>query len=185
MEFIKTELQHAQLIKPKIYGDSRGFFLESWRQDLFDQNLNNDQPLNFVQDNHSSSSQGVLRGLHYQLVHPQGKLVRVMQGEIYDVIVDLRPTSPTFGKWQGFHLSAANSLILWVPPGFAHGFYVLSEKAEFVYKCTAYYYPEYERSLLWNDPHLNINWPLIDLEQPILSEKDRLGKTMNEAELYS
>lgn len=175
MEFINTTLVDAKLIRPTIYGDDRGFFLESWRQNLFDEGLNQGKFLEFVQENHSGSSQGVLRGLHFQKKFPQGKLVRVVKGEVYDVIVDLRPNSPTFGQWQGFTLSASNKLILWSPPGFAHGFYVLSESAEFVYKCTDYYHPEDENSLIWNDPELKIEWPIIKNTQPVLSEKDRKG----------
>lgn len=185
MEFLDTKLQDAKLIKPRVHGDSRGFFLESWRQDLFDQNLNEKQRFHFVQENHSRSTQGVLRGLHYQLLYPQGKLVRVIQGEVYDVIVDLRPHSPTYKQWQGFYLSAIDPLLLWAPPGFAHGFYVLSSHAEFVYKCTDYYYPEHERSLLWNDPDLAIAWPLLNEKPPSLSLKDLNGQLLSEAELYS
>lgn len=157
MEVIATAIPDLLLFKPKVFGDERGFFLETFRESWFSER---DIPVKFVQDNHSSSSRGVLRGLHYQIHNPQGKLVRVTVGEVYDVAVDLRKSSPTFGKSVGVYLSAENKHIFWMPPGFAHGFLVLSERAEFNYKCTEYYAPEHERSLLWNDPALKIDWPL-------------------------
>ena len=179
---MKTEqlaVADALLIAPQVHGDSRGFFYESWRQDQYaDLGIG---PL-FVQDNHSRSSRGVLRGLHYQLTSPQGKLVRALVGEIYDVIVDMRQSSPTFKKWVGVTLSAENHHMLWVPPGFAHGFQVVSNTAEIVYKCTAYYRPEDEHSLLWNDPELAIKWPVE--EAPALSAKDRDGKPISTAPTY-
>ncbi|MDP2105654.1 MAG: dTDP-4-dehydrorhamnose 3,5-epimerase, partial [Desulfobulbaceae bacterium] len=138
----------------------------------------------FVQDNHSRSSQGILRGLHYQIKHPQGKLVRVISGEVFDVAVDIRKNSPTFGQWVGETLSADNRKMLWVPPGFAHGFYVMSESAEFLYKCTDFYTPPHERTILWNDPALGINWPLVNGAAPVLSTKDAEGVLFTEAEIY-
>ena len=173
------DLPGALLIEPRVHGDQRGFFMETWRQDQFSALGIGPQ---FVQDNHSRSNRGVLRGLHYQLAQPQGKLVRVVQGEIHDVIVDLRRGSETFGQWRGVRLSADNHHMLWVPPGFAHGFQVVSMVAEIVYKCTAYYAPQDEHCVLWNDPQLAIDWPLAD--QPVISEKDQLGKRLFEAEVY-
>jgi dTDP-4-dehydrorhamnose 3,5-epimerase len=137
----------------------------------------------FVQDNHSQSRKGILRGLHYQIQHPQGKLVRVIRGEVFDVAVDIRKNSPTFGKWEGVTLSEENRRMLWIPPGFAHGFYVTSETAEFVYKCTDFYAPQYERSIIWNDPDIGITWPL-DGEEPVLSEKDQNGTCFAQAEVF-
>lgn len=169
----------ALLITPNLHGDQRGFFFESWRQDQY-------APLGvgpeFVQDNHSRSSRGVLRGLHYQLNAPQGKLVRALVGEIYDVIVDLRRSSPTFKQWAGVTLSSDNRDQLWVPPGFAHGFQVISEVAEIAYKCTEYYAPDDEHSLLWNDPDLAIDWRAVG--EPQLSAKDRQGLSLNAAPTY-
>ena len=179
MNIIETSIPDLKIFEPKVFGDERGFFIETFRQSHFE-NLGLD--VQFVQDNHSASSKGVLRGLHYQIKKPQGKLVRVVSGEVYDVAVDLRKSSSTFGQHVGVHLSADNKRIFWVPPGFAHGFVVLSDKAEFVYKCTEYYAPEHDRSLLWNDPALNIDWP-IDIE-PELSEKDKEGKRLKEAEVF-
>jgi dTDP-4-dehydrorhamnose 3,5-epimerase len=180
MNIIDNDIKEVKIFEPKVFGDERGFFVETFRQSHFD-DLGLD--VQFVQDNHSSSSKGVLRGLHYQIQQPQGKLVRVTAGEVYDVAVDLRNSSPTFGKHVGVHLSAANKKIFWVPPGFAHGFLVLSDMAEFVYKCTEYYAPEHDRSLLWNDPELNIQWP-IDGE-PELSAKDVAAKTLANAEVFA
>jgi dTDP-4-dehydrorhamnose 3,5-epimerase len=181
MEVITTAIPELLLFKPKVFGDERGFFLESFRESWFsDRGIS----ARFVQDNHSSSSKGVLRGLHYQIKNPQGKLVRVTAGEVYDVAVDLRKNSPTFGQSVGVYLSAENKNIFWVPPGFAHGFLVLSERAEFNYKCTEYYAPEYDRSLLWNDPALNINWPLDDIHEPILSVKDQNAAPLSQAEIF-
>lgn len=180
MNIIETPIPDLKVFEPKVFGDERGFFVETFRQSHFDELGIEAQ---FVQDNHSSSSKGVLRGLHYQIKNPQGKLVRVISGEVYDVAVDLRKSSATFGQHVGVHLSAENKRIFWVPPGFAHGFVVLSDMAEFVYKCTEYYAPEYDRSLLWNDPELNIDWHL-DVE-PELSEKDKQAKLLVDAEVFA
>jgi dTDP-4-dehydrorhamnose 3,5-epimerase len=181
MEFVATEIPDVILIRPKVFGDERGFFMEIYRADLFAQAGIHAE---FVQDNHSGSQQGVLRGLHYQSQNTQGKLVRVLSGEIYDVAVDIRRSSPTFGKWVGVGLSAQGGQMLWVPPGFAHGFYVLSEWAEIAYKATDYYAPQWERSLLWNDPAIGIDWPLVDGQAPTLSAKDTAGVPLAEAELF-
>jgi dTDP-4-dehydrorhamnose 3,5-epimerase len=180
MNIIDTAIPDVKIFEPKVFGDERGFFVETFRQSHFD-DLGLD--VQFVQDNHSSSSKGVLRGLHYQVKQPQGKLVRVIAGEVYDVAVDLRKSSTTFGKYIGVHLSAENKKIFWVPPGFAHGFLVLSDMAEFVYKCTEYYAPEHDRSLLWNDSELNIQWPYAGT--PELSAKDAIAKTLAEAEIFA
>lgn len=168
------------LFEPKVFGDERGFFFESFNQARFEAAVGH--RVTFVQDNHSKSAKGVLRGLHYQVQQPQGKLVRVAQGEVFDVAVDLRKSSPTFGRWVGALLSGDNKHQLWVPPGFAHGFVVLSDTAEFLYKTTDYYAPVHERSLLWNDPALGIQWPM--QSEPILSEKDRNAKLLSAAEVY-
>jgi dTDP-4-dehydrorhamnose 3,5-epimerase len=181
MEFVPTNLPEVILLRPKIFGDERGFFLETYRLDHF---IEAGISAPFVQDNHSGSQQGVLRGLHYQIRQAQGKLVRVISGEIYDVAVDIRRSSPTCGQWTGAKLSAENKFQLWVPPGFAHGFYVLSEWAEVTYKVTDYYAPAWERSLLWNDPVLAIQWPLIDGRTPALAAKDADGKRLADAELF-
>ena len=181
MEFVATSIPDVILIRPKVFGDERGFFLETFRADLF---AEAGIQATFVQDNHSGSQRGVLRGLHYQTRQTQGKLVRVVRGEIFDVAVDLRRSSPTFGKWAGMSLSAEEKQMLWVPPGFAHGFYVTSERAEIVYKATDYYAPEWERSLLWNDPALGIRWPLVNDQPPALSAKDAEGKTLAETPLF-
>jgi dTDP-4-dehydrorhamnose 3,5-epimerase len=173
-------LTDALLIEPKIFGDARGFFFESYNHAAFEEAIG--KPLTFVQDNHSRSARGVLRGLHYQIRQPQGKLVRVVAGEVFDVVVDLRTSSPTFGKWAGTMLSAENKRQVWVPEGFAHGFLVLSEYADFLYKTTDYWAPAHERCIAWNDPALGIKWP-IDGE-PVLSNKDRQGVTIRTAELY-
>lgn len=154
--------------------------METWQQKEFNEKITT---VTFVQDNHSKSSQGILRGLHYQIKHPQGKLVRVVQGSVFDVAVDMRKSSPTFGQWVGYELSAENHRMLWVPPGFAHGFYVMSETAEFVYKCTDYYAPEFERSLLWNDPTVGIEWPT-NGHTPLLSEKDANGDLFGDADTF-
>jgi dTDP-4-dehydrorhamnose 3,5-epimerase len=180
MEFIPTGIPDVILVRSRIFGDERGFFLETFRADLFAE-AGIHAP--FVQDNHSGSQQGVLRGLHYQTRQTQGKLVRVISGEIYDVAVDIRRTSPTFGKWVGVALSAREKQMLWIPPGFAHGVYVQSGWAEVLYKATDYYAPQWERSLLWNDPALGISWPLLNGKPPTLSAKDAAGKTLAEAEL--
>ena len=175
-----TAIPEVLILEPKVFDDARGFFYESFNARDFAQATGLD--VNFVQDNHSKSAKGVLRGLHYQIQHAQGKLVRVVQGEVFDVAVDLRRTSPTFGQWVGVHLSADNHRQLWVPPGFAHGFVVLSESAEFLYKTTDYWYPEHERSLLWNDPAVGIDWPLEG--QPLLAAKDAAGKLLAQAEVF-
>jgi dTDP-4-dehydrorhamnose 3,5-epimerase len=181
MEFIPTDIPDVILLRPNLFGDERGFFLETYRYDRFSEAGIN---ASFVQDNHSGSQQGVLRGLHYQIRQTQGKLVRVISGEIYDVAVDIRRSSRTYGQWVGMHISAENKLQLWVPPGFAHGFYVVSEWAEVIYKATEYYAPAWERTLLWNDPVLAIGWPLIEGQAPSLSSKDVQGKILAEAELF-
>ena len=181
MQFTRTELSDVILIQPKIFEDERGFFLESYQKDRFSAAGIH---VDFVQDNHSASTKGVLRGLHYQIRQPQGKLIRVVVGEVFDVAVDLRRHSSTFGRWVGMTLSAEKKNQLWVPPGFAHGFYVTSEKAEILYKATDYYAPEWERSLLWNDPALGIDWPVTNGGFPILSTKDAKGSLLSTAETY-
>jgi dTDP-4-dehydrorhamnose 3,5-epimerase len=181
MQFERTAIPDVILIQPRVYGDERGFFMETFRADEF---AAYGITAGFVQDNHSGSQRGILRGLHYQVRQPQGKLVRVVCGDIYDVAVDLRRSSPTFGHWVGAVLSSQNKKQIWIPTGFAHGFYVLSEEAEVVYKTTEYYAPLYERSLFWNDPSLKIEWPLIDGKPPILSDKDAHAKLISEAELF-
>ena len=172
MKVTACQIPDVLLIEPKLFGDDRGFFYESFNQKAFDNTTG--LSLSFVQDNHSKSAKGVLRGLHYQVQHPQGKLVRVVAGEVFDVAVDIRPGSPTFGQWVGEILSAANHRQLWVPPGLAHGFLVLSDSAEFLYKTTDYYAPAYERCIAWNDPTLAITWPKMDAP-PALSAKDAAG----------
>lgn len=179
MRLVETDLPGVVLIEPKVFGDERGFFFESWnRRTLAELGLD----LEFVQDNHSRSARNVLRGLHYQLQHAQGKLVRVVQGEVFDVAVDLRRSSPHFGRWTGFTLSAQNKRMAWIPPGFAHGFCVTSEYAEFLYKTTDYWHPEHERSLRWDDPQLAIPWPLTGA--PVLAAKDQAGVLLADAEVY-
>jgi dTDP-4-dehydrorhamnose 3,5-epimerase len=180
MNIIPTKIPAVLMIEPKVFGDDRGFFYESFNEQEFAQKTGLNHQ--FVQDNHSRSAKNVLRGLHYQIKQAQGKLVRVVVGEVFDVAVDLRKSSPSFGQWVGCLLSAENKRQFWVPEGFAHGFYVLSDFADFLYKTTNYYAPEHERSLLWNDPEIGIDWPLADL--PILSGKDQLGKPLGEAELF-
>jgi dTDP-4-dehydrorhamnose 3,5-epimerase len=177
---INTALPEVLILEPKVFGDDRGFFFESFNQRDFEKNTG--LQVAFVQDNHSKSTRGVLRGLHYQIRHPQGKLVRVTQGAVFDVAVDMRRSSPNFGKWVGVELSADNKRQLWVPPGFAHGFAVTSDTAEFLYKTTDYWFPEHERSLLWNDPSVGIVWPLGDA--PKLAAKDAAGKLLAEAEAF-
>ncbi|WP_210447993.1 dTDP-4-dehydrorhamnose 3,5-epimerase [Vibrio crassostreae] len=169
MKVIDTRIPDVKIIEPSVFGDERGFFMETWNQKQFEE-LVTGKPTHFVQDNHSKSKQGILRGLHYQTENTQGKLVRVVSGEVFDVAVDIRKSSPTFGQWIGEYLSAENKRQLWVPEGFAHGFYVTSDEAEFVYKCTDYYNPKYEASIKWDDPSIDIDWPITD--QPILSLKD-------------
>jgi dTDP-4-dehydrorhamnose 3,5-epimerase len=175
-----TAIPDVLVLEPKVFGDARGFFYESFNARDFAQATGVDTQ--FVQDNHSKSAKGVLRGLHYQIRHAQGKLVRVVQGSVFDVAVDLRKSSPTFGRWVGVELSAENCRQMWVPPGFAHGFVVLSESAEFLYKTTDCWYPEHERSLLWNDPAIGIEWP-IDAP-PQLAAKDQAGKLLAQAEVF-
>lgn len=175
-----TTIADVLVIEPRVHADHRGYFMETWRKSEMESLGVLEE---FVQDNQSKSLQNTLRGLHYQLRHPQGKLVRVLAGQIFDVVVDLRKNSKTFGHWVGEILSAENHKQLWVPAGFAHGFYVLSESAEMVYKCTAYYDAEDDRSLLWNDPDLAIDWPLLD-DQPLLSDKDRTASPLSKVALY-
>lgn len=176
-----TAIPDVLVLSPKVFGDTRGFFFESFNARDFRELTGLD--VEFVQDNHSKSAKGVLRGLHYQIQHPQGKLVRVVQGEVFDVAVDLRKSSPTFGQWVGEMLSAENRKQLWVPPGFAHGFVVLSDSAEFLYKTTDYWYPEHERSLLWSDPTVAISWPIDTAPQ--LAAKDAAGKLLGEADVFA
>lgn len=181
MNVIPTAIPDVLIIEPKVFGDTRGFFYESFNQAAFSNATGFNAP--FVQDNHSRSSQGVLRGLHYQIQQPQGKLVRVVRGAVFDVAVDIRRSSPTFGQWAGVELSEDNHRQLWIPAGFAHGFLVLSDSAEFLYKTTDYYAPEFERCIVWNDETLNIQWPL--QYEPQLSNKDQAGVTLSQAELFS
>jgi dTDP-4-dehydrorhamnose 3,5-epimerase len=180
MKATRLAIADVILIEPRVFGDERGFFFESFNQARFNEALG--RPVTFVQDNHSRSARHVLRGLHYQIQQPQGKLVRVVAGEVFDVAVDLRKSSPTFGQWVGATLSAENKHQLWIPEGFAHGFVVLSESAEFLYKTTDYYAPEHERCLAWNDPTIGIDWPLD--APPILSGKDQQGKLLAHAEFF-
>jgi len=178
---IPTSIPDVLVIEPAVFGDARGFFFESWNERAFDALVG--EAVRFVQDNNSMSARNVLRGLHYQIRQAQGKLVRVVAGEVYDVAVDLRRSSPTFGRWVGERLSAENHRMMWVPPGFAHGFVVLSESAEFLYKTTDYYAPEHERTLLWNDPALAIDWPIEG--SPVLKPKDASGTPLAHAETFS
>ncbi|WP_411726510.1 dTDP-4-dehydrorhamnose 3,5-epimerase [Methyloglobulus sp.] len=175
-----TAIPDVIIIEPKVFGDERGFFYESFNARSFTEQTG--IKADFVQDNHSKSAKGVLRGLHYQIQQPQGKLVRVVAGEVFDVAVDIRKHSPTFGHWVGVMLSASNNRQIWIPEGFAHGFAVTSETAEFLYKTTDYYAPEYERCILWNDPAIGIQWPVQG--EPNLSNKDKMGKLLNEAEVF-
>jgi dTDP-4-dehydrorhamnose 3,5-epimerase len=179
MQITPTALPDVLLIEPRVFGDDRGFFFESWNRRAF---AAAGIDADFVQDNHSRSRRGVLRGLHYQIEHAQGKLVRVTEGEVYDVAVDLRRSSPGFGRSVGCVLSAVNRRMLWIPPGFAHGFLVLSENAEFLYKATDYWFPEHERTLLWSDPALRIDWPLSG--EPTLAAKDAAGRLLADADVY-
>ncbi|KVN94064.1 dTDP-4-dehydrorhamnose 3,5-epimerase [Burkholderia ubonensis] len=176
-----TALPEVKIIEPKVFADARGYFYESFNAREFAEQVA--PGVEFVQDNHSRSVKGVLRGLHYQIQHAQGKLVRVIHGEVFDVAVDIRRSSRTFGKWVGVHLSAENRRQMWVPPGFAHGFTVLSETAEFLYKTTDYWFPEHERCLIWNDTQIGIEWPLDD--EPVLAPKDAHGKRLMEAEVFA
>ena len=180
MNMIKTDIPDVLIVEPQVFGDARGFFYESFNQKVWQEKTG--LRTTFVQDNHSRSVKNVLRGLHYQIQQPQGKLVRVIQGAVFDVAVDIRKSSPSFGRWTGAELSAENKRMLWIPEGFAHGFLVLSDFAEFLYKTTDYWAPQYERTIIWNDPDLAIAWPLQD--QPILSVKDAQGKLFKEAEVF-
>lgn len=177
-----TSIPDVLIIEPRVFGDSRGFFFESFNQKNFSQATG--LGVNFVQDNHSRSVKGVLRGLHYQVQHPQGKLVRVVSGEVFDVVVDIRKSSPTFGRWVGVELSEDNYRQVWVPPGFAHGFYVLSKSVDFLYKTTDYYVPTFERSVVWNDPEIAISWPVGAGTQPIISAKDAKAPRLADAEVF-
>ncbi len=181
MKFIATLLTDVTVIEPTIHGDDRGFFMETWHREKF---RDGGVDFDFVQDNHSRSAKNTLRGLHYQIKQPQGKLVRVIAGEIFDVAVDIRRSSPTFGKWVGEYLSATNHKMLWVPPGFAHGFLVTSETADVCYKCTDYYAPEHDRGIRWDDPDIGISWPIAAGVTPLLSPKDMNAKLMSGAELF-
>ncbi|HEX5460829.1 MAG TPA: dTDP-4-dehydrorhamnose 3,5-epimerase [Steroidobacteraceae bacterium] len=181
MEFVPTEIPEVVLIRPKVFGDARGYFMESWEERKF---AAGGLELNFVQDNHSHSARHILRGLHYQIQHPQGKLVRVVTGAVYDVAVDIRRSSPTFGKWVGVELSAENHQMLWVPPGFAHGYLVLSEYADFLYKVTDIWSPPHERAIRWNDPEIGVKWPLPTGTEPVLSGKDAAAPSFRDAEVY-
>ena len=181
MRFTPTEIPDVIEIEPVVFGDQRGFFMETWQGKKF---AAAGIDVSIVQDNQSRSSQGILRGLHYQVQQPQGKLVRVMHGTAFDVAVDLRKSSPTFGKWVGRILSDDNKKMLWVPPGFAHGFYVISEQIDFLYKCTEYYAPEFERSIRWDDEYLAIDWPLVAGQEPLLAAKDLAGLAFKDAEYF-
>ena len=180
LQVIQTSLAGVLILEPKVFGDARGFFFESFNARRFAELTGINTP--FVQDNHSRSAKGVLRGLHYQIKQPQGKLIRVVVGEVFDVAVDIRRSSPTFGKWIGTKLSCENKLMMWIPPGFAHGFLTLSEAAEILYKTTDYYAPEYERCIIWNDPAFGIDWPLAG--EPLLSPKDKAGNALSRAEVF-
>ena len=181
MKFKRLAVPDVVIMEPGVFGDNRGFFMETFRDNQFREEV---ADVTFVQDNHSLSARGILRGLHYQVRQPQGKLVRVTAGEVFDVAVDLRRSSPTFGRWVGEILSAENKKMMWVPPGFAHGFYVISPEAEFVYKCTDYYAPEHERSVIWNDPDINILWPLVEGQHPLISDKDEKAVSLKDAEVF-
>ena len=180
MNIIATTIPDVLIIEPKVFGDERGFFYESYNERIWQEKTG--LQVNFVQHNHSRSAEGVLRGLHYQIQHPQGKLVRVISGEVFDVAVDIRRSSATFGRWFGTRLSAENKQQMWVPAGFAHGFCVTSEHAEFLYLTTDFWSPEHERCILWNDPDLGIGWPLTS--EPLISPKDRQGSLFREAEVF-
>ena len=182
MNVISTSISEVLVIEPKVFGDSRGFFFESFNHKNFSQATGLD--VEFVQDNHSRSVKGVSRGPHYQIRQPQGKLVRVVRGQVFDVAVDIRRSSPTFGQWVGAELTEDNYRQLWVPSGFAHGFYVLSDTADFLYKTTDYYFPDLERSLLWNDPAIAVSWPIQADVSPIISAKDKIAPKLADAELF-
>ena len=181
MEFEPTAIAEVVLIRPRVFGDARGFFMESWERRKF---AAAGLDLDFVQDNHSHSARHILRGLHYQIKQPQGKLVRVTSGTVFDVAVDIRRASPTFGRWVGVTLSAENHHMLWVPPGFAHGYLVLSDSADFLYKVADFWAPEHERAIRWDDPAVGVRWPLPDGAQPGLSAKDAAAPLLGEAEVY-
>jgi dTDP-4-dehydrorhamnose 3,5-epimerase len=181
VQITKTSIPECLLLEPHVFGDERGFFLESWNASTF---AAAGLDLQFVQDNHSRSQQGVLRGLHYQIVAPQGKLVRVTRGSVFDVAVDLRRSSQSFGRWVGVELTEQNHRMFWVPPGFAHGFLVTSESADFQYKCTTCYAPEHDRSLKWDDPAIGIDWPVVSNQSPTLSEKDEAAPLLCDAECF-
>jgi dTDP-4-dehydrorhamnose 3,5-epimerase len=180
MNILETPLPGVLVLEPRVFGDSRGFFMESWNRQTFAA-LGFD--LDFVQDNHSRSTRGVLRGLHYQLNEPQGKLVRVVSGAVFDVAVDLRKSSPHFGQWTGYELSVDNQRMMWIPPGFAHGFLVLSDSADFLYKTTTYYAPQWDRGIRWDDPQIGVAWPLEGT--PVLSAKDQVQPLLKDAEVYA
>ena len=182
MQAIQTAIADVLIFEPKVFGDARGFFFESFNQQVFDQAVG--RHVDFVQDNHSRSRRGVLRGLHYQIQQPQGKLVRVVRGSVFDVAVDLRKSSPTFGQWVGVELSEENQRQLWVPVGFAHGFVVTSESADFLYKTTDFYAPAHERCIRWDDPALGIQWPELGLK-PLVSAKDAVGKVFGDAAVFA
>ncbi|HFQ5220681.1 TPA: dTDP-4-dehydrorhamnose 3,5-epimerase [Vibrio vulnificus] len=181
MKVVDTAIPDVKIIEPQVFGDERGYFLETFRESWFREHV---ADVTFVQDNHSKSRKGILRGMHYQTEHTQGKLVRVTQGEVYDVAIDMRKDSPTFGHWVGVLLNKTNKRQLWVPAGFAHGFYVTSDSAEFVYKCTDYYAPEFEQSVLWNDPELGITWPVEENGEVLLSAKDEAGLLFKDAPYF-
>jgi len=182
MEFSATQIPDVIVIDPVVYEDSRGFFMDTWQDKKYaDAGI----AARFVQESHSCSSFGAIRGMHYQILQPQGKLIRVIHGEAFDVAVDIRRSSPTFGQWVGEVLSAGNRKLIWIPPGFAHGFQVLSEFAELEYCLTDYYAPEHERTICWDDPEIAIDWPLVDGQEPLLSKKDQTGRYLNEAEVYA
>lgn len=180
MKVVRSAISDVLILEPKVYGDERGFFFESYNEKVLAEMAG--ITAHFVQDNHSRSTINVLRGLHYQVKQPQGKLVRVIAGEVFDVVADIRKSSPTFGQWAGFSLSAENKRMAWIPPGFAHGFLVMSDSAEFLYKTTDYWAPEHERCIAWNDPDLGIQWPLSG--EPVLSAKDQAGVTFRAAEVF-
>lgn len=180
MNLLPTSIPEVIIIEPRVFGDERGFFLESWHEERF---VEAGLDLRFVQDNHSRSARGVLRGIHYQLNNPQGKLVRVVAGRVFDIAVDLRRSSASFGKWVGVELSADNKQMLWVPPGFGHGFLTLEDGTEFLYKCTDFYDPEDEQCIRWDDPMIGIKWPIGDIK-PSLSAKDQIGVSLSNARVY-
>lgn len=183
MKVTPSSIPDVLITEPRVFGDSRGFFFESFNQRNFSRMTGLD--VNFVQDNHSRSGKGVLRGLHYQIHQPQGKLVRVVRGAVFDVAVDIRKSSPTFGQWVGAELTEENHLQLWIPPGFAHGFYVLSDSADFLYKTTEYYLPDLERSIAWNDPEIAISWPIEQGTHPVISAKDEKAARLADAEVFA